>query len=264
MSNRLYPSAPNSSAPSLILRSSPQSSPRSSIDVPANTSPITPFAGAVRTLCNRGTTIISVHLAEPVLYLTGFEPSEYADRTPAMLRGSLVIKLLKPTKIKSITLVFKGRARTEWPEGIPPKKVLFSEENDLMTHAWPFFNAQFTNSEYSHGADVVRIIEPQRASVDLSGTVIDPISGLALSDASSIRSSTPTVTQNLTVPNNNGGMWGIPFGQSQSFSKEEKTATQSRGYRVFAAGEYAYVAFLRQLMRDTTLNYLSTRSIRNR
>lgn len=155
-----------------------------------------------------------------------------------MLRGSLILKLLKPSKIKSVTLVFKGRARTEWPEGIPPRRVEFFEEKELMTHTWPFFNAQFSNSEVSHGADAARMIDSQRLSMDLSRSSMDSVSSLALSDAPSSRSVTPVGSPNLLAANS--GHFGIPFGQSRSFSKEDKTATQSRGYRMFAAGEYIY------------------------
>lgn len=233
---RLYPSNSNSSAPSLVL-TSPQSSRRNSIDIPPTFTQNFP-TGAVKTLCNRGAAIVSIHLSEPVLFLSGFEPSEYTDQAPAILRGSLILKLLKPAKIKTITLVFRGRARTEWPEGIPPKKVEFYEEKDLMTHTWPFFNAQFTSSESSHGADAARLIDSQRLSMDLSRSSMDSVSSLALSDAASMRSNTPVGSPNLAASNAVNGLWGIPFGQSRSFSKEDKTVTQSRGYRMFAAGEY--------------------------
>lgn len=237
--SRLYPSAPNSPTPSLVLPS-PQSSPRNSIDIRPKSPSNFPVGGAAKTLCNRGSAIVSVHLAEPVLFLTGFEPSEYNDRSPVMLRGSLILKLLKPSKIKAITLVFKGRARTEWPEGIPPKKVDFFEEKELVTHTWPFFNAQFSCSETSHGADAVRIIESQRLSVDSTRESMDLASSMSLSDAPSIRSTTPVGGPNLSA--SNGGIWGIPFGQALTFSKEDKTTTQARGYRTFAAGEYMYVS----------------------
>jgi hypothetical protein len=157
-----------------------------------------------------------------------------------MLRGSLIFKLLKPSKIKVITLSFKGRARTEWPEGIPPRKVEFFEEKELMTHTWPFFNAQFSNSQVSHGADAARLLDSQRLSVDLSRSSMDSVSSLALSDAPSPRSVTPVGSPNLLAVNGGNSHFGIPFGQSRSFSKEDKTATQSRGYRIFAAGEYIY------------------------
>jgi arrestin-related trafficking adapter 3/6 len=245
---RLYTSTLNSSAPSLT-RSSPQTSRRNSIDVPSNSSPLTfPLNGVVKTLSNRGSAIVSVHLSEPVLFLTGFEPQEYTERSPAILRGTLILKLLKPAKIKSVTLTFKGRARTEWPEGIPPKKAEFFEETELMTHAWTFFNAQFNSSESSHGADAARIIDSQRLSMDLSRASLDSVSSLALSDVPSFRSSTPNASPNLgsspsslAVPNGGQGLWGIPFGQSRSFTKEDRTATQVRGYRNFAAGEYMYI-----------------------
>ena len=60
--------------------------------------------------------------SERNLFVQGFEPHEYMARPPTLLRGSLVIKVFKPTKIKSINLTFKGVQRTDWPEGIPPKK----------------------------------------------------------------------------------------------------------------------------------------------
>lgn len=235
---RLYPSPSNNSIPSLVL-TSPLSSRRSSFDVPPNVSPILPVTGAIKTVCNRGAAILSIHLSEPVLYLTGFEASEYTERSPALLRGSLVVKLLKPAKIKTITLVFKGRARTEWPEGIPPRKTEYFDEKELMTHTWPFFNAQFSSSEMSHGADAARMVDSQRLSMDISRQSMDSVSSLALSDLPSSRS-TPIGSPNLSALNLTTGLWGIPFGQSRSFSKDEKTVTQNRGYRLFAAGEYLY------------------------
>ena len=59
---------------------------------------------------------VNISLAEPVLFLQGHDQNNQAG-SPALLRGSLVMRLSKPAKIKAITLTFKGRARTEWPEG---------------------------------------------------------------------------------------------------------------------------------------------------
>ena len=60
--------------------------------------------------------------SEQNLFVQGFEEHVYLSRPPTILRGSLVVKVLKPTKIKSISLTFKGIQRTDWPEGIPPKR----------------------------------------------------------------------------------------------------------------------------------------------
>lgn len=58
-----------------------------------------------------------ISLAEPALYLQGFDHGDSSNRTTAMLRGIFRLKVTKCAKIKSVTLSFRGRAETEWPEG---------------------------------------------------------------------------------------------------------------------------------------------------
>jgi hypothetical protein len=60
---------------------------------------------------------VNVQLTEPVLFLRGFEQAEHAERSTAMLRGTLCLKISKPSKLKAVTLKFRGRATTKWPEG---------------------------------------------------------------------------------------------------------------------------------------------------
>ncbi|KAG7195046.1 uncharacterized protein KQ657_004160 [Scheffersomyces spartinae] len=76
---------------------------------------------------------------EKTLFVQGFDVNEYADRPPALLRGCLYIRVLKPTKIRSIELLFRGVQRTEWPEGIPPKRITTTENNEILNHTWPFY-----------------------------------------------------------------------------------------------------------------------------
>lgn len=86
-----------------------------------------------------------IKLAESVLFLQGFANTKNAKSlrndlcAPAILRGALILKFTKPTRLKNISLQFKGEARTDWPEGIPPKKQEFMEVNSIMSHTWPFF-----------------------------------------------------------------------------------------------------------------------------
>lgn len=61
---------------------------------------------------------VSINLAEPVLFLQGFEPGDAAQRSTAMLRGTLHLKIAKNAKIKGVSLKFKGSACTKWPEGM--------------------------------------------------------------------------------------------------------------------------------------------------
>jgi hypothetical protein len=60
---------------------------------------------------------LSIALAEPVLFLQGFDQSELGNQNTTMLRGSFHLRVSKPAKIKAISLTFRGRAETEWPEG---------------------------------------------------------------------------------------------------------------------------------------------------
>ena len=59
-----------------------------------------------------------ISLAEPLLFVQGFESSRNYPGNTAMLRGSLYLRVSKPTKIKTVTLKFRGRATTRWPEGV--------------------------------------------------------------------------------------------------------------------------------------------------
>lgn len=59
---------------------------------------------------------VAISLAEPILFLRGFE-QDTDSRNTAMLRGSLHLRVIKSAKIKAVTLKFKGRGNTKWPEG---------------------------------------------------------------------------------------------------------------------------------------------------
>lgn len=60
---------------------------------------------------------IYIALAEPALYLQGFDQAEVGSRATTMLRGTFHLRVLKAAKIKAVSLTFRGRAETEWPEG---------------------------------------------------------------------------------------------------------------------------------------------------
>lgn len=101
------------------------------------------------------TSSIQVYIvpAEKRLFVQGFKPVEFEGLPPTLLRGSLVVRVLKPTKIKSITLKFRGVQKTDWPEGIPPKRNVYLEQNDLVSHLWPFY--QMETHLPNCGADLV-------------------------------------------------------------------------------------------------------------
>lgn len=74
-------------------------------------------AGEERPLASGNGVALSIALAEPVLFLQGFDQSEQGNQTTTMLRGSFHLRVSKSAKIKTIFMTFRGRAETEWPEG---------------------------------------------------------------------------------------------------------------------------------------------------
>ncbi|KAI0463382.1 hypothetical protein LJB42_003409 [Komagataella kurtzmanii] len=130
-------------------------------------------------------------LAEKNIFVQGFTEEEFANKPASMLRGSLFLRISKPVKIKTISLKFDGKSRTEWPEGIPPKKLDFFEKVEITQHQWLFYSysQSFPASEDSiNGADLYK--KPNDS--------IDHITSLSLDDdSSSIRQSPKGMTDRL-------------------------------------------------------------------
>lgn len=139
-----------------------------------------------------GSVQLWILVAEKTLFIQGFESEEYKERPPAILRGSLFIRVTKPVKIKNIGLKFCGQARTDWPEGIPPKRQDYVEIQNIIQHNWPFFNFSQTypTTETSRcGANLYRrrITDDE----DISSFSLEPVtSGLPSSVALNTLSST--------------------------------------------------------------------------
>ncbi|KAJ4132301.1 hypothetical protein NW754_015116 [Fusarium falciforme] len=87
-------------------------------------SPVTPIVAEVPKSVASGSGIsCSILLAEPNIFLSGFDHDGHGHRGnqggTALLRGKLQLRVTKNVKIKAVQLKLVGRARTEWPEGIP-------------------------------------------------------------------------------------------------------------------------------------------------
>ena len=116
----------------LVTIRSPIFPPEKDYDVPIDYTP----------LAHSGSLQVFIKLAEPAIFLRGFESSNAKQSSSSsILRGSLIIRVLKPTRLKSIKLALKGYCRTEWPEGIPPKRNEFVEINDVVNHTWTFYQS---------------------------------------------------------------------------------------------------------------------------
>lgn len=76
-----------------------------------------PNMGEEKPIASGNGVSLSIALAEPVLFLQGMDQSELGNQTTTMLRGTFHLRVSKSAKIKTISLAFRGRAETEWPEG---------------------------------------------------------------------------------------------------------------------------------------------------
>lgn len=69
-----------------------------------------------------------------------------SDEPPAVIRGLLTLKLTKPSRIRRIEVKLEGKARTEWPEGIGPRRTETSEEHSFISETITFFTAAQSHS----------------------------------------------------------------------------------------------------------------------
>lgn len=220
-------------------------------------------------LISSGSVSLSIVLAESILFLRGFTAQEFTERTPSLLRGTLVVRAHKPVKIKAISLTFKGIARTEWPEGIPPKKSELFESKELHSHTWPFFNASFPMADVSSGANMIRASKgtshhrTPSADVFVKGHHSNNSSSSSIGSGESDHTSPSTLRpDSMDSTRKVRGLAGrlkraasptpsfpkenilhsLNLGPRRSFSKDEpvETETHTKGYRTFETGEYFY------------------------
>lgn len=175
---------------------------------------------------------MSIALAEPMLFLQGFDQADVGDRNTTMLRGTLSLRVSKSAKIKTVSLNFRGRAETEWPEGIPPKKTEFKDKESIMNHTWPFFNAQFQTAEYGSGADQVQPLKGPTTTT----REIDCPNGTQQSKRPSVADT------NLSAKD--AKRLSLQVNQSRSFGKGDSanggSMVAQKGYRTFTPGVYIY------------------------
>ncbi|TVY47948.1 putative arrestin-related trafficking adapter [Lachnellula occidentalis] len=204
-------------------------------------------------ICSGNGVSCYIWLAEPVIYLAGLDHDgttrDSSSNTSAILRGKLQLVVTKSAKIKSVTLKFTGKARTEWAEGIPPDRTQTYEESSLRNEHLPFFNATFEGSETGYGtlcSYSFRDKGPSSSVTNLSSTTDLSLpnsqqSGFSLplvghpgrSNRSSISTLTGREQKRLSLQSN----------QSRSFQKGDSPfgpTPQQKGYKTFHPGVYEY------------------------
>ncbi|VVT44609.1 uncharacterized protein SAPINGB_P000473 [Magnusiomyces paraingens] len=144
-----------------------------------------------------GTTQQQQHHTHPSRHVTNLINSALppdsgpGDMQPAILRGSLVMKLSKPTKIKDISLRFYGKSKSNWLEsnyskdlGVTlPHGPEFQDEVLVNSHTWDFVpnNADAT----AHPSSIVNLDGVSVVTSDLLGADVAYIRPGASSSSSS-------------------------------------------------------------------------------
>ncbi|KAI3343295.1 hypothetical protein F4824DRAFT_507133 [Ustulina deusta] len=178
----------------------------------------------------------SIILAEPNIFLTGFDhdghPRREVANSTALLRGKLQLNVTKNVKLKSVTLKLHGRARTDWPEGIPPMKIEQHEEVSLRTQVLTFFHAMHDTWETEFGDQCTYSLRCWTESAKRTPSI--PTSS-TLHPASNRGSSLITARDYKRL--------SLQSVQSRSFGKGDLQSTevaQPRTYKTFYPGKYEY------------------------
>ncbi|PVH89655.1 hypothetical protein DL98DRAFT_401217 [Cadophora sp. DSE1049] len=197
-------------------------------------------------VCSGNGVACYINLAEPVIFLTGLDHDgttrDSGSNTTSILRGKLILNVTKNVKIKAVTMKFTGRARTEWPEGIPPEKTNLFEEDSLRTQVLPFFNALYEGSESGFGAMCNYALRGDKSANS-------SVTNLALdSTESSGGFSLPGITNRSSrsstlLSAKEQKRLSLQSNQSRSFTKSESPfgpSPQQKGFKIFYLGIYEY------------------------
>ncbi|PLN84325.1 arrestin domain protein [Aspergillus taichungensis] len=178
---------------------------------------------------------VGVALTEPVLYLQGYDQNDPSTKKSAILRGQLHLKVTKPVKIKKVSVCFRGHAQTDWPDGIPPKKIHFHDKNDLVTHGVVYFDhGGSTLMQNDYGASFYRLAKPLPSVTGKDGAhtmarEIFPKTGSSTSLSSG-------GSKRLSLQSNHR--------HSRSFGKSDAPPSHNvhppRNYLMFPPGDYIY------------------------
>ncbi len=210
----------------------------------------------------------SIILAEPNVFLSGFDHDSHSrqpeNHVPsALLRGRLQLNVSKNVKIKSVTLKLVGKARTEWPEGIPPMKTDLYEEQTLRTQSLVFFHAMHQEMwETEYGSQCTFSLKPSPIQHNgLRNSLYSTYSNHSNHSLHILNK--PRQPNNLTAKELK--RLSLQSVNSRSFGKGDSpfaNQVQARGYKVFYPGTYEYAFELpidHNQLETTKLQYGSVR-----
>ncbi|KIW14435.1 hypothetical protein PV08_07218 [Exophiala spinifera] len=81
---------------------------------------------------------LSLELAEPILYLEGFDFPHNSEHRSTVLRGVMNLTILKPTTLSALRLNFRGENETIWPEAWRVRKLHKVFREEVVQQTWNF------------------------------------------------------------------------------------------------------------------------------
>ncbi|KAL4888714.1 hypothetical protein BDV59DRAFT_135014 [Aspergillus ambiguus] len=182
---------------------------------------------------------VGVALTEPVLYLQGYDHNDPSTKKSAILRGQLHLKITKSVKIKKISICFRGHAQTDWPDGIPPKKLHHTDKKDLVTHGVMYFNhGDPVLIQNDYGAHFYQHAKPSASTAGKDGptTITRELFSKSGSNPSLHNSQPPSKDlKRLSLQANHQHSRSVGRNESPGAS-----AHPQRNYRMFPVGDYLY------------------------
>lgn len=81
---------------------------------------------------------IAFDLAEPELYLEGFDFPHNSEHRSAVLRGVMRLRVMRKMTLGRLSLEFQGVSQTNWPESWRVRRLKKVYEEDIIRHSWDF------------------------------------------------------------------------------------------------------------------------------
>ncbi|OAQ65616.1 arrestin domain-containing protein [Purpureocillium lilacinum] len=181
----------------------------------------------------------AIFLAEPHTFISGSncgsEPVQREDQTgTTILRGKLQIHARKRVKIKAIQLELIGRARTEWPDGIPPLKHRHFEEERLKTQVLIVFNALSQKWQTDYGEQCTYELKTSSARSNVTNLAALPSPGIQTASVTSPGSGvTANEVQHLCLHS-------VQLGNLSQAHNDVVTTTRTKDSKIFHPGTYHY------------------------
>ncbi|KAH7581391.1 Arrestin-related trafficking adapter 6 [Nakaseomyces glabratus] len=89
-----------------------------------------------------------VRFVENNVFLQGFKngQDQLNQKPPVLLRGCLILEVLRPCKLSRIMLTFQGDLELRWPPDMKQNIDAYHEKKSLMTHHWVYFDGENSNN----------------------------------------------------------------------------------------------------------------------